>query len=58
MTKKITFIFGVGKKKAQVFREALQDYCDANSIIRTLQDYKMGLLKTVLHEDLKKLFTN
>ncbi len=42
-----------GKKKAQVVREALQDYLDTNAVTKTVQDYKMGLLKTVSHEDVK-----
>ena len=36
-----------GKKKAQVVREALQDYFDVNAVTKTVQDYKMGTLKTV-----------
>ena len=67
MTKKVTFTLEdnlidelnsvaleAGKKKAQVVREALQDYFDVNSIVKTVQAYKMGTLKTVSHEDLKK----
>jgi len=42
-----------GKKKTQVIREALQDYFDVNSITKTVQDYKMGTLKTVSHNDVK-----
>ena len=42
-----------GKKKAQVVREALQDYLDTNAVTKTVQDYKMGLLKTVSHKDVK-----
>ncbi len=42
-----------GKKKAQVVREALQDYFDVNSVTKTVQDYKMGLLETVSHEDVR-----
>ena len=42
-----------GKKKAQVVREALQDYFDINAVIKTVQDYKMGTIKTVSHDDLK-----
>ena len=42
-----------GKKKAQVVREALQDYFDINAVIKTVQEYKMGTIKTVSHDDLK-----
>jgi predicted DNA-binding protein len=42
-----------GKKKAQVVREALQDYFDANSITQTVQAYKMGTLQTVSHDDVR-----
>lgn len=42
-----------GKKKAQVVREALQDYFDTQAITKTVQDYKMGTLKTVSHKDLR-----
>jgi predicted DNA-binding protein len=42
-----------GKKKAQVVREALQDYFDVNAVTKTVQDYKMGLLKTVSHDDVR-----
>ncbi len=43
-----------GKKKAQVVREALQDYLDLNAVTATVQEYKMGMLKTVSHEDVRK----
>jgi metal-responsive CopG/Arc/MetJ family transcriptional regulator len=43
-----------GKKKAQVVREALQDYFDVNAVTKTVQDYKMGTLKTVSHNDLRE----
>ncbi len=43
-----------GKKKAQVVREALQDYLDINAVTSTVQEYKMGMLQTVSHEDLRK----
>ncbi len=43
-----------GKKKAQVVREALQDYLDINAVTSTVQEYKMGMLKTVSHEDVRK----
>lgn len=42
-----------GKKKAQVVREALQDYFDVNAVTKTVQEYKMGLLKTVSHDDVR-----
>jgi len=42
-----------GKKKAQVVREALQDYFDVHAVTKTVQDYKMGTLKTVSHDDVR-----
>ena len=42
-----------GKKKAQVVREALQDYFDVYAVTKTVQDYKMGLLETVSHDDVR-----
>ena len=42
-----------GKKKAQVVREALQDYFDINAITKTVQEYKMGTLKTVSHKNVR-----
>ncbi len=42
-----------GKKKAQVVREALQDYFDVNAVTKTVQEYKMGTLKTVSHKDVR-----
>ena len=42
-----------GKKKAQVVREALQDYFDVNAVTKTVQDYKMGTIKTVSHNDIR-----
>ena len=42
-----------GKKKTQVVREALQDYFDVNAVTKTVQEYKMGLLKTVSHDDVR-----
>jgi predicted DNA-binding protein len=42
-----------GKKKAQVVREALQDYFDVHAVTKTVQDYKMGLLETVSHDDVR-----
>ncbi len=44
-----------GKKKAQVVREALQDYFDINAVTKSVQEYKMGMLDTVSHEDVRKL---
>lgn len=43
-----------GKKKTQVVREALQDYFDTMAVTQTVQDYKMGTLKTVTHDDVRK----
>ncbi len=42
-----------GKKKTQVIREALQDYFDTQAVTKTVQDYKMGTLKTVSHKDVR-----
>ncbi len=42
-----------GKKKTQVVREALQDYFDVNSVTKTVQEYKMGILDTVSHDDVR-----
>jgi metal-responsive CopG/Arc/MetJ family transcriptional regulator len=42
-----------GKKKTQIVREALQDYFDEQAVTKTVQDYKMGNLKTVSHEDVR-----
>ena len=42
-----------GKKKAQVIREALQDYFDTQSVTKTVQEYKMGTLKTISHADVR-----
>ena len=42
-----------GKKKAQVVREALQDYFDVNAVTKTVQEYKMGMLETVSHDDVR-----
>ncbi len=66
MTKKITvtleesyidelseFAKDMGKKKAQIIREALQDYFDANAVTKTVQEYKLGKLKTVSHDDVR-----
>ena len=43
-----------GKKKTQVVREALQDYFDTLSVTQTVQEYKMGTLKTISHKDVRK----
>ena len=66
MTKKITISLedslieelaevakNTGKKKTQLIREALQDYFDIQAVTKTVQDYKMGTLKTVSHEDVR-----
>lgn len=42
-----------GKKKAQVVREALQDYFDVQAVTKTVQDYKLGMLDTVSHDDVR-----
>ena len=42
-----------GKKKTQVVREALQDYFDVNAVTKTVQEYKMGLLKTESHSKVR-----
>ncbi len=66
MTKKITISLedslveelaevakNTGKKKTQLIREALQDYFDTQAVTKTVQDYKMGTLKTVSDEDVR-----
>ncbi len=66
MTKKITITLedslieelaevakNTGKKKTQLIREALQDYFDTQAVTKTVQDYKMGTLKSVSHEDVR-----
>lgn len=42
-----------GKKKTQVIREALQDYFDTLAVTKTVQEYKMGTMKTVSHKDVR-----
>jgi metal-responsive CopG/Arc/MetJ family transcriptional regulator len=42
-----------GKKKTQVIREALQDYFDVHAVTKSVQEYKMGTLKTVSHQDVR-----
>ncbi|MDQ7084336.1 MAG: ribbon-helix-helix domain-containing protein [Sulfurovum sp.] len=42
-----------GKKKTQVIREALQEYLDINDVTQTVQEYKMGTLKTITHDDVR-----
>ena len=42
-----------GKKKAQVVREALQDYFDVQAVTKTVQDYKMDMLDTESHDDVR-----
>ena len=66
MTKKITITleetlieelgliaYSTGKKKTQVIREALQEHFDTLSVTKTVQDYKMGTLKTISHKDVR-----
>ncbi|HIP29100.1 MAG TPA: CopG family transcriptional regulator [Sulfurovum sp.] len=43
----------MGKKKAQVVREALQDYFDVNAVTKSVQEYKMGMLKTISQADVR-----
>jgi metal-responsive CopG/Arc/MetJ family transcriptional regulator len=43
----------LGKKKTQVVREALQDYFDIHAVTKTVQDYKMGMLETISHDEVK-----
>ena len=42
-----------GKKKTQIVREALQDYFDTQAVTKTVTDYKMGILQTVSHNDVR-----
>ena len=42
-----------GKKKTQVVREALQDYFDTMAVTKSVQDYKMGMMKTVSHDEVR-----
>ena len=42
-----------GKKKTQVVREALQDYFDTQAVTKTVTEYKLGILKTVSHSDVR-----
>ncbi len=42
-----------GKKKTQVIREALQDYLDIYDVTQTVQEHKMGTLKTISHDDVR-----
>lgn len=42
-----------GKKKAQVVREALQDYFDTQAVTKTVTEYKMGTLKTISQKDVR-----
>ena len=66
MTKKVTITleenlieelgivaYETGKKKTQVIREALQEYFDTLSVTKTVQEYKMGTLKTISHKDVR-----
>jgi len=43
-----------GKKKTQIIREALQDYFDAQAVTKTVQDYKMGTLQRVSHQNVRE----
>jgi metal-responsive CopG/Arc/MetJ family transcriptional regulator len=42
-----------GKKKTQVIREALQDYFDTMAVTKSVQEYKMGTMKPIAHEDVR-----
>ena len=42
-----------GKKKAQIVREALQDYFDTQAVTKTVTEYKMGTLETISHSDVR-----
>jgi hypothetical protein len=44
----------MSKKKAQIIREALQEYFDVSAVTKTVTEYKMGTLKTIKHNDVKK----
>ncbi len=44
-----------GKKKTQVVREALQDYFDSVAVTKSVQDYKLGNLKTISHDEVKDM---
>lgn len=44
----------LGKKKTQIIREALQEYFDVQAVTKTVQEYKMGTLKTISHADMRK----
>ena len=48
-----TLALETGKKKTQVIREALQDYFDVNAVTKSVQEYKMGTIKTVSHSDVR-----
>ncbi|TQV64251.1 MAG: CopG family transcriptional regulator [Sulfurovum sp.] len=43
-----------GKKKTQIIREALQEYFDMCAVTKTVTEYKMGTLKTLKHNDVRK----
>ncbi len=48
MAKKVTITL---EEKTQVIKEALQDYFDVQAVTKTVQDYKMGTLQTVSHQN-------
>jgi metal-responsive CopG/Arc/MetJ family transcriptional regulator len=51
----LNFLAGeIGKKKTQVVREVLQDYLDINALTTTAQEYKIGMLETVSHKDVRE----
>jgi hypothetical protein len=44
----------MSKKKTQIIRKALQKYFDMCAVIKTVTEYKMGTLKTIKHNDMRK----
>lgn len=42
-----------GKKKAQIVREALQEYFDIQAVTKTVSEYKMGTMKPLSHKDVR-----
>lgn len=49
-----TVALETGKKKTQVIREALQDYFDVQAVTKTVQEYKMGTMQTVSHQNARE----
>lgn len=44
-----------GKKKAQIVREAMQDYFDTLAVTQTVQNYKMKIMEPISHKNVKAL---